>query len=85
MSTSVSSLGITPNGESLHARFEAPVPRIQRHGEVYFRHVNCPVKKSDHGFRSPGGLSSCPGPVCSDLIGRGVADRSAPWTSSCAR
>jgi Sigma-70, region 4 len=47
MSTSVSSIGITPTGASLHARFEALLPRIQRHGEVYFRHVNCPIKKAD--------------------------------------
>jgi hypothetical protein len=48
MSTLVGSIGVTPNGESLHARFEALVPRIQRHGEVYFRHVKCPVKKADY-------------------------------------
>jgi hypothetical protein len=31
----------------LHAAFLAMVPRIQRHGEVYFRHVRCPHRRAD--------------------------------------
>jgi hypothetical protein len=33
--------------EHLHAAFLAIVPRIERHGEVYFRHVRCPHRKAD--------------------------------------
>ena len=35
----------TPN--PLHARFLAILPRIERHGEVYFRHVKCPHRKEE--------------------------------------
>jgi hypothetical protein len=34
--------------EHLHAAFLAIVPRIERHGEVYFRHVRCPHRKADY-------------------------------------
>ena len=32
---------------ALHARFLAILPRIERHGEVYFRHVKCPHHKEE--------------------------------------
>jgi hypothetical protein len=32
---------------ALHARFLAVLPRIVRHGQVYFRHVRCPFQKED--------------------------------------
>jgi hypothetical protein len=32
----------------LHAAFLAIVPRIERHGQVYFRHVRCPHRKADY-------------------------------------
>jgi hypothetical protein len=31
----------------LHARFLALLPRIELHGEVYFRHVRCPHRRAD--------------------------------------
>jgi hypothetical protein len=33
--------------EYLHAAFLAIVPRIERHGEIYFRHVRCPHRRAD--------------------------------------
>lgn len=33
--------------DQLRARFLTILPRIERHGRVYFRHVKCPAKKSD--------------------------------------
>ena len=36
-----------PSPDSLQARFEALLPRIERHGQVYFRYVKCPVRKAD--------------------------------------
>ncbi len=47
MSTSVSSFGLAANHNTLHARFLTIVPRIERHGRVVFRHVQCPVKKEE--------------------------------------
>lgn len=38
----------SPSDNSLHARFQALLPRIERHGEVYFRLVKCPVQKADY-------------------------------------
>ena len=32
---------------ALHTAFVALVPRIERHGRIYFRHVRCPHKKAD--------------------------------------
>src|SRR5689334_9786417 len=32
---------------ALQVAFLAIVPRIERHGRVYFRHVKCPVHKAD--------------------------------------
>src|SRR5436190_24169746 len=32
---------------SLHARFQALLPRIEQHGEVSFRHLKCRVRKDD--------------------------------------
>jgi hypothetical protein len=37
-----------PSLERLHAAFLAIVPRIERHGEVYFRHVRCPHRRADY-------------------------------------
>jgi hypothetical protein len=34
--------------ESLHTRFLALLPRIERHGQVFFRHVKCPARKADY-------------------------------------
>lgn len=33
---------------NLHARFQALLPRIERHGEVYFRGVKCGAKRADY-------------------------------------
>ncbi len=33
--------------EDLHARFLLVLPRIERHGRVYFRHLRCPHRKED--------------------------------------
>ena len=32
---------------ALHAAFVALLPRIERHGRIYFRHVRCPHRKAD--------------------------------------
>lgn len=32
----------------MHQQFLAIVPRIERHGRVYFRHVKCPNKQADY-------------------------------------
>ena len=32
---------------ALHARFLLILPRIERHGRIYFRHVRCPHRKAD--------------------------------------
>jgi hypothetical protein len=37
-----------PSLAELHAGFLALLPRIERHGEVYFRHVRCPHRKADY-------------------------------------
>lgn len=44
----IASANFVSSPDPLHARFEALLPRIQRHGEVYFRDVKCPVKKADY-------------------------------------
>jgi hypothetical protein len=31
----------------LQARFLAILPRIERHGRLYFRHVKCPLQKEE--------------------------------------
>ena len=36
-----------PGAGALHAAFVALVPRIERHGRIYFRHVRCPHRKAD--------------------------------------
>ena len=33
--------------DALHGRFLALLPRIERHGRVYFRHVKCPDRKEE--------------------------------------
>lgn len=33
--------------DSLHRKFLALLPRLERHGQVFFRHVPCPVQKDD--------------------------------------
>src|SRR5205807_9550511 len=33
--------------DALHAGFLALVPRIERHGRIFFRHVACPQKRQD--------------------------------------
>jgi hypothetical protein len=45
MSTSASPSDLQPN--PLHALFLVALPRIERHGRVYFRNVRCPDKKED--------------------------------------
>src|SRR5262249_27032019 len=37
----------TPSLEHLHAEFLAIVPRIEKHGEVYFRFIRCSVSKEE--------------------------------------
>ena len=36
-----------PNPEALQARFLLLLPRIERHGRVYFRHLKCPHRQED--------------------------------------
>jgi hypothetical protein len=46
--TSKSSVGAGNPVNSLHATFLAEVlPRVERHGKVYFRHVKCPDRKAE--------------------------------------
>jgi len=45
MITSASPSGLGPN--PLHAHFLAILPRIERHGRIYFRHVKCPHKQGE--------------------------------------
>jgi hypothetical protein len=47
MNDSVPSLRQAPPVASLHAAFLAIVPRIELHGQVYFRHVRCPHRRAD--------------------------------------
>ena len=45
MTTLTPSAGPGPGPESLQARFLAILPRIERHGRCYFRHVKCPLQQ----------------------------------------
>lgn len=47
MSTSLRVSGTATKTNSLHSRFEALLPRLERHGQVYFRDVKCRVKRED--------------------------------------
>jgi hypothetical protein len=42
------SVSVTLTVEQLHAGFVAMLPRIELHGEVYFRHVRCPHRRADY-------------------------------------
>jgi hypothetical protein len=45
--TSTPSAPARPDLVALHAEFLSLLPRIERHGRVYFRDVRCPHKKED--------------------------------------
>lgn len=47
MSTLSRSSETPSSGNSLHAQFEALLPRLERHGQVYFRHVKCRSRQQD--------------------------------------
>jgi hypothetical protein len=40
--------GLGPSLAALHARFLSILPRIERHGCIYFRAVRCPHQRADH-------------------------------------
>ena len=45
---SASNFPLTPGPNPLHAAFLAHVlPRVERHGKIYFRHVKCPDRKEE--------------------------------------
>jgi hypothetical protein len=47
MTASANPLGPRPAPSTLHARFLAILPRIERHGRVYFRHLRSAERKED--------------------------------------